>query len=222
MCEEREESTAKKLPDFLNPASPKVLALYQAISELLQEGKDVSLLKVADIASRAGIGKGTVYEYFKSREELIVKAICYDVYIHFAGIMKEVQLTEGFEQKIKTFLRLLFGEEKSDGKGFITERAMFLTDMEKLPQPFQEELRKCREDLRPVSDIFDWFYKRAVEEGIVEDGLHPYYVNTAFFNLIMDYAVLAKPCPKQPEFDIPLAEEVKKRLYENLLYSLRL
>lgn len=44
----------------------KVLALYQAVIEFINEGCDINTLKVADITGRAGIGKGTAYEYFSS------------------------------------------------------------------------------------------------------------------------------------------------------------
>ena len=47
---------------------PKVLALYRGVLELLDEGADVNTIKVSDITAKAGIGKGTAYDYFKSRE----------------------------------------------------------------------------------------------------------------------------------------------------------
>ena len=53
----------------------KVLALYQAVIEFINEGCDINTLKVADITGRAGIGKGTAYEYFSSKEEIISSEI---------------------------------------------------------------------------------------------------------------------------------------------------
>ena len=46
--------------------SPKVKALYEAVEELIFENIDVKGIKVSDITERAGIGKGTAYEYFES------------------------------------------------------------------------------------------------------------------------------------------------------------
>lgn len=56
----------------------KVLAMYRAVWALMEEGSDIHTLKVADITSRAGIGKGTAYEYFRSKEELLGKALQYE------------------------------------------------------------------------------------------------------------------------------------------------
>lgn len=54
--------------------SPKVEALYKAVMELLLEGREIRKMKVSEITERAGIGKGTAYEYFESREELKYKS----------------------------------------------------------------------------------------------------------------------------------------------------
>lgn len=65
-------------PETENELKPKVRALYEAVLELLNENADISTMKVSDITSRAGIGKGTAYDYFKSKEEIIACAVMYD------------------------------------------------------------------------------------------------------------------------------------------------
>lgn len=55
----------------------KEKAIYIAIVELMQEGADLNRLTVAEITGRAGIGKGTAYEYFSDKEEMIAKALFY-------------------------------------------------------------------------------------------------------------------------------------------------
>ena len=65
-------------PETENELKPKVRALYEAVLELLNENVDISTMKVSDITSRAGIGKGTAYDYFKSKEEIIACAVMYD------------------------------------------------------------------------------------------------------------------------------------------------
>ena len=46
--------------------SPKMTAVYQAVIELFTEGADLNNLTVAEITAKAGIGKGTAYEYFSN------------------------------------------------------------------------------------------------------------------------------------------------------------
>ena len=46
-------------------------AIYQAALGLIAQGASPAAMKVQDIAQEAGIGKGTVYEYFTSKEEIL-------------------------------------------------------------------------------------------------------------------------------------------------------
>ena len=55
----------------------KETALYEAVFRLLARGEKMYSVTVQQIAEEAGIGKGTVYEYFTSREEIISKAMAY-------------------------------------------------------------------------------------------------------------------------------------------------
>lgn len=49
----------------------KEIAVYEAVLKLLGQGENLSALTVSRIAAAAGIGKGTVYEYFSSKEEIV-------------------------------------------------------------------------------------------------------------------------------------------------------
>ncbi len=72
---------------------PKEKAIYQAVLALFEEGADINSLTVAEITGRAGIGKGTAYEYFSGKEEMIAKAFFYN------GEMFCGQLYEGICKK---------------------------------------------------------------------------------------------------------------------------
>lgn len=63
--------------NILNPPE-KMRLMFEAVSELARENRDLGRLKVKDITDRAGIGKGTAYEYFESKEELIADAMIYE------------------------------------------------------------------------------------------------------------------------------------------------
>ena len=55
-------------------------AISQAALELIAQGASPAAMKVQDIAQAAGIGKGTVYEYFTSKEEILqgMALYCFD------------------------------------------------------------------------------------------------------------------------------------------------
>ena len=53
----------------------KVEKLYDAVIHLMEEGKNLSSLTVAEITEKAGIGKGSIYYYFKSKDEILDEVI---------------------------------------------------------------------------------------------------------------------------------------------------
>lgn len=53
----------------------KETALMDAVISLARTGADLRGLTVADVAHAAGVGKGTVYEYFETKEQLIARAL---------------------------------------------------------------------------------------------------------------------------------------------------
>ena len=83
----------KSMPEL----KPKVKALYDAVLELLNENADVNALTVADITKRAGIGKGTAYDYFSCKEEIIAGAIIYDAQTQGVENWERLENIPGFD-----------------------------------------------------------------------------------------------------------------------------
>lgn len=61
---------------------------------------------VDDVAAEAGIGKGTVYLYFKSKEELYLAALERDIRALAAKAREEMESVPAFREKIEAFLRV--------------------------------------------------------------------------------------------------------------------
>lgn len=58
----------------VNSPQDKKTAVLEAVISLVMEGKSLEALTVSETAARAGIGKGTVYEYFPSKEAMTAVA----------------------------------------------------------------------------------------------------------------------------------------------------
>ena len=87
--------------------SPKVLLLYKAVIDLLNENVDVNTLKVSDNTQRAGIGKGTAYDYFESKEEVIIRGILYYLNRFLAEVEDMLQKQEDFAGQITYLFDLI-------------------------------------------------------------------------------------------------------------------
>jgi AcrR family transcriptional regulator len=61
---------------------------------------------VDDVAEEARVAKGTLYLYFKSKEELYLAALVSDVRTMTAEARKEMERVSGLREKLRAFLRL--------------------------------------------------------------------------------------------------------------------
>lgn len=57
----------------------KVLRMYDAVIQLIEEGEDASTVRVSMITDRAGIGKGTAYDYFDTKEDIVACAVVFHI-----------------------------------------------------------------------------------------------------------------------------------------------
>lgn len=58
-----------------------------------------------EVASEAGIAKGTVYYYFSNKEELFMNVVELQVKEFVAAIRRKVREAEGFENKLRTLVQ---------------------------------------------------------------------------------------------------------------------
>ncbi|MDD7023869.1 MAG: helix-turn-helix domain containing protein [Oscillospiraceae bacterium] len=91
------EHEGERLPE-------KVEWMFQAVIDMISEDYDISTIKVADITRRAGIGKGTAYEYFQSKEELIGEALDWNFHRQMRELCQAVDKAQSFREKVYTVL----------------------------------------------------------------------------------------------------------------------
>lgn len=122
---------------------PKVQAIYKAVLELLDEGLDIAGMRVSQVAARAGIGKGTVYDYFSSKEEMVVDAILYEIRKMTEEISGVVKAETGFKGKMYGVFRYM---EQSMEENHGLARMFRLMDHTRGMSPSMQELLEKRKD----------------------------------------------------------------------------
>ena len=50
----------------------KELTIFSGVLKLAREGTDLSKITARQIADAAGVGKATIYDYFSTKEEIII------------------------------------------------------------------------------------------------------------------------------------------------------
>lgn len=172
----------------------KVLAMYQAVSELMEEGQDVHKLKVSDITRRAGIGKGTAYEYFQTKEELLDKAMQYGCQSQYKFLTEEITKQKDFSGAIEACFS--WWETKRDKKYFA---------MEMIRRSIQE---------KKITEIVNLGKK----EGIISVKIPDKLAGLQILSQIAGYCIYREFFVGQSEEEIT---EIKKFLYDTIKKSLR-
>lgn len=153
--------------DLLENLPQKVQKMYSAVAEMVNEGQDVNTMKVSDITKRAGIGKGTAYEYFSSKEEIIARALLYDVKEKLGVVEEIVDSPETFEQKVLEILDFI-ADKFSQSQTFCTLVRMMTGSYE-----ISEALRREYENLDDrlscgqLEGLVDLVMEQGAKEGVI-------------------------------------------------------
>jgi len=117
--------------------------------------------KMADIAVEAGIGKGTIYEYFRSKDEIFAAAFALFQQQIDAESEGRLQEQQGPEEKLRAMV-----------EAFISMMTHDDSAIEIMLEFWAEGIRQHREalDLKPMYDKYRQYLAACVEEGI-ESGV---------------------------------------------------
>jgi len=87
--------------------SDKREKILRAVLELFLENGAGSL-KVSRIAAKADVGKGTVYEYFNSKEDMFIGAVEYGLGLMAEMIREKVTMTSTFRESFYSLIDCIF------------------------------------------------------------------------------------------------------------------
>lgn len=165
----------------------KVIAIYHAVEDFIAEGAELSSMRVGDIAAKAGIGKGTTYEYFTSKEELIVKAMIYLVGSMTKRIINNMEKTGTFRDKFMLLMDEM--EEKVKQRACILKYFHMLSDLN-LCQQMQEQLLSSEEAVKanPMR-IIRYLLEEGRKEGVIGTNYSQSYMETVMFSKIIGFVV---------------------------------
>lgn len=204
-----------KMKNVFEPPK-KVQKMYEAIADFLRENRDITTVKVADITSRAGIGKGTAYEYFSSKEEIIVHAT---LWLSFRQIQEMANGTSDLKCFRDKFFFVLEWIQSHKEYNMLILKAMkgsFQGECEKIKACVpQEVVVKVREY---IAKNVNMLMEQGVKEGIfTEQNIEKRVI--IFFGAVMQYNFGVM---NREEFSSMLMseEELREFTYESMIKSL--
>ncbi len=156
------------MPKIVDKKEKRERILEAAISVFAKKG--MAKAKTADIAEAARIGKGTIYEYFKSKDE-IMEASFYFVIQKAEGIIAQrLSKLEDPWEKFVTYLKVWNEILQSEFKDY----------MEIMLDFWAEGIRQKQDvstfSLKKIYDVNRDMLKNILDECVAQDKIHP--VNT--------------------------------------------
>lgn len=196
----------------------KVLLIYQAVPQMLKEGADINTLKVSEITERAGIGKGTAYEYFSSKEELITRALLFYIEKKVNDIENISESQNSFPDKIHAVLDYV-EQNFDDIRGFCM-LVRIGTGSYEISEPLKNEYERMQEnfDCHRMDYLIDRMIEQGRQEGILTQN-NTFLCRMAFASQMMMYTA-ALLQQEKADLNVPEMEKLKTFVYHALVKSL--
>lgn len=145
------------------------------IVDKVQKRKDIALsckelffqngindLTISEVAKTAGVGKGTIYEYFKNKEEIVFEIVNILLQEHNIDKKARIDAKESTKEKIIEFFAVFYKEEYLELRELYKEFiSISLSNPQKEMIEFQS---RCSET------YFKWF-EEIIQEGIEKKEL---------------------------------------------------
>ena len=194
----------------------KVEKLYDAVIHLMEEGKNLSSLTVAEITEKAGIGKGTAYEYFRSKEEMIARAILYGILRSFEEIEHRIGRLSSFEAKYVEVLNWL--EEIFQEKGSLAVLCQVSRDSMQISGALKQEAIDVGYSPEMIFNHMDCLLYDEKGQNLVDSSLSVEMQKCTIFSSFVNFWVYINRNPEVHEKEM---ESYKRYLYSCLINSLQ-
>jgi TetR/AcrR family acrAB operon transcriptional repressor len=142
-----------------------------ACTELLLE-KGIKDLTITEIAKTAGIGKGTVYDYFSNKEEIVFEIIRNFIEEHHRYLLSQSDKRTSTKQKIFYLFDFFLSEYKSYEKHLVVYREYLSVTLSSKFNPMLEFNKECSGFIRNIL------------EDIIEEGIKKAEIKDVSRNLI--------------------------------------
>lgn len=194
--------------------SEKELAMYQAVVDLIEENVDINSIKVSDITNRAGIGKGTAYEYFSSKDEMVAKTLLWRYCEDVETVLETIAKCHSLEEQILAILEFIRTQMR--GKRFY----IFLLNVQghscDISESLKKEVEKTGLVYKNIGRIMDALYEQGVKENKIPLNMKKTYIFMVLFPGFISYFMyLNAGCPNQEVEE----EELKQFICKNMMQS---
>ena len=159
----------------------KRLLITEAAIEVIAE-KGFHQARVSDIARRAGVADGTIYMYFKNKEDLLLSIFEEKMDVLLQGLGEALANTEDPVERTRRFARYHFHQMREN-----RSTAEVLQVELRLSNKFLKEYRP--EKLWAYLGVFGQIVREGQAQGLYRTDLDPFLTMWAFFGALDEIAM---------------------------------
>lgn len=147
----------------------KELLIFYGFKKIITDNSNIENIKVSDIAKAAGIGKGTIYEYFKSKDEIIARSIIYNFKIDIINTIEAIKEVSTFKEQCNH----LFHYSISSGKFIFPSLRILYNQVvpKELNNILLEDFEEILELKTQLYNLLDYVINTGIDENIINKDL---------------------------------------------------
>lgn len=195
-----------------NNLPEKVERVCQAVVRLRKSGQELTTLKVSDIAKEAGIGKGTIYDYFSTKEDIFLKALSYEYWMELDSLRESILSEKTFRDKVYSSFHWV--EKAMDERSTVLRLARRNPEILEANREFCKQMGIEIKEEEYINSTCDDIFGQGVFEGVIrapKDCLERDIVISSVLCGLSAYLV-------DPEkYETAKLEDVEEMCYQNLL-----
>ncbi|MBR6519100.1 MAG: TetR/AcrR family transcriptional regulator [Oscillospiraceae bacterium] len=196
--------------------SEKEISVFKGVMALSKEGKNIYNITVQDIAKAANMGKGTLYEYFSSKEDILINTLVYFLGLENKKAEEIADKGLSFEATVYSLYDLIL-QSFEDGFAMVSRFASG-DNMLDIPKLIEDNRDYIEQVMTSRDQLILRMLKIGEKEGVIRLDFGSEYITMA----IMANLSCLNHClhlPKSAEY-IRQIEQKKEIAYTLLLKSL--
>ncbi len=186
--------------------SDKELAIFKGVITLIRNGENLYSVTVSEIAQSSGVGKGTIYDYFTTKEEAISKSILYNIAKETTVAINRVELYNSFEDRYYEALKIIV--ENFNNK-FSTINILLSTgSFDELYGYIIDEKHIIPKYISRIEDVIDGLLQMGYEEELLSIDESSYYKRMVITNSIAGFINYINHRGRYPDITIEHAMDL--------------
>lgn len=191
----------------MNKERPKYMQIIEAAVEVIAENGFHSS-QVSKIAKKANVADGTIYLYFKNKEDILISVFREKMGTFIEKTTETIQQNQTASEKLLTFIRMHY-EQLSENPYLA-----IVTQLE-LRQSKPELRYEINHVLKSYLDVIDAIIEQGIEHGEIRTDINPQIVRQMIFGTL-DETVTTWVMKSQRYPLIDQADDVHKLLTQGL------